>query len=163
MSWKGPQRSSSSNPLPWTRLPSIKSGCSGPVQPGLEHLQGWGIPKMVQGTSKILSLCYPVLITSLSFFLLRPGAHRILSTSYPICRLVQAPHIAHAKPPSSRLAMGWDLLHLSADVLLPEPIATQQHVLAKLTARGLQTWRSHVFCFSSVSYHTKHPLAHKQS
>jgi len=28
-------------PLPWAGVPPTNSGCSGPIQPGLEHLQGW--------------------------------------------------------------------------------------------------------------------------
>ena len=30
-------------PLPWAGTPSTRPGCSKPIQPGLEHCQGWGI------------------------------------------------------------------------------------------------------------------------
>jgi len=42
LSWKGAQRSSTSSSLPWAGLPPTSSAAQGPIQPGLEHLQGWG-------------------------------------------------------------------------------------------------------------------------
>ena len=39
LGWKGPQRSSCSNPLLWAGLPATTSSS----QPGLERLQEWGI------------------------------------------------------------------------------------------------------------------------
>ena len=39
---KGTQSPSSPNPVLWTGLFTTSSGCPGPIQPGLEHLQGWG-------------------------------------------------------------------------------------------------------------------------
>ena len=43
LGWKGPGWSSSYNLLPWAGLQPSRSGCPGSIQPGLEHLQGWGI------------------------------------------------------------------------------------------------------------------------
>jgi len=31
-----------SHPVPWAGLPPSSSAALGPIQPGLEHLQGWG-------------------------------------------------------------------------------------------------------------------------
>ena len=33
----------SSNPLPWAGCHPLDQAAQGPIQPGLEHLQGWGI------------------------------------------------------------------------------------------------------------------------
>ena len=31
-----------SHPVPWAGLPPSSSAAQGPIQPGIEHLQGWG-------------------------------------------------------------------------------------------------------------------------
>jgi len=38
---EGSLNPSSSTRLPWAGCPLTSSGCPGPIQPGLEHLQGW--------------------------------------------------------------------------------------------------------------------------
>ena len=41
--WKGYQKSTSSIPLQWSRLPETGSCFPWSIQPSLEHLGGWGI------------------------------------------------------------------------------------------------------------------------
>jgi len=47
LGWKGPQSPPKSNPQPWAGLPPSSSGCPGPIQPGLEPLQGWGTTALI--------------------------------------------------------------------------------------------------------------------
>jgi len=43
LGWKGPHRSSIFNPCHGQGCPPPAQAAHGPIQPGLEHLQGWGI------------------------------------------------------------------------------------------------------------------------
>ena len=42
LGWKGLQSPSIPTPLPWAVLPPPAQAAQGPIQPGLECLQGWG-------------------------------------------------------------------------------------------------------------------------
>ena len=39
---EGTSEPTQSHPVPWAGLPPTSSAAQGPIQPGLEHLQGWG-------------------------------------------------------------------------------------------------------------------------
>ena len=39
---EGPSKPTQPHPLPWAGLPPTSSAAQGPIQPGLERLQGWG-------------------------------------------------------------------------------------------------------------------------
>ena len=40
--WKGTSKPTQPQPLPWAGLPPPAQAAQGPIQPGLERLQGWG-------------------------------------------------------------------------------------------------------------------------
>jgi len=54
LGWRGPYRSYSSNPLPWACHHPPAHAAQGPIQPGLEHLQRWGIHSF---SSEIIQRC----------------------------------------------------------------------------------------------------------
>jgi len=84
LSCKRPWSTPIPNPLPWAGLPPPSSGCPGPIQPDLEHLQGWGT------SSSLHSLCQCWTTPAPSAFLHRRGAP---ASSWPPLDLFQQLYI----------------------------------------------------------------------
>lgn len=83
LSCKRPWSTPIPNPLPWAGLPPPSSGCPGPIQPDLEHLQGQGSHSSLC-SSATLGLCHYLF----SLFVLQQMKCFVIKRSRPEAELV---------------------------------------------------------------------------